>query len=147
MKILIINGPNLNFLGKRDKQVYGPLSLNSINKIIKKEFLHDELTFVQTNLEGEIINQIHAAPKKFDAIVINPGGYSHTSVAIRDALADCKIPKIEVHLSNLSGREDFRQKMITAASCDGYIAGFKDSSYIGAIYLLHKIIHNTKRKN
>ena len=147
MKILILNGPNLNLLGKRDKQAYGRLSLNSINKIIKRDFPNDELTFFQTNLEGEIVNQIQCAPKMFDAIVINPGGYSHTSIAIRDALADCRIPKIEVHLSNLSNREDFRQKMLTASSCDGYIAGFKEVGYIGAIYLVRKIIHNKKRKN
>jgi 3-dehydroquinate dehydratase-2 len=146
MKILIINGPNLNLLGKRDNKAYGKLSLNSINKIIKREFPRDNMTFVQTNLEGEIINQIHAAPKNFDAIVINPGGYSHTSVAIRDALADCKIPKIEVHLSNLSSRESFRHKMITAASCDGYISGFKKNSYVAAVYLLSKMLNNKKRK-
>ena len=80
-------------------------------------------------------------------LVINPGGYAHTSVAIRDALADCHLPRIEVHLSNLSGRENFRQVMLTASVCDGYVSGFKENSYTAAVYLLHKIINKKKRKN
>jgi 3-dehydroquinate dehydratase-2 len=141
MKILIINGPNLNLLGKRDKTIYGNLSLEKINTIIEKEFPKDKFTFYQSNAEGEIVNQIQRVQNKFDGIIINPGGYAHTSVAIRDALADCHLPRIEVHLSNLSGRENFRQVMLTASVCDGYVSGFKQNSYTAAVYLLHKIIN------
>lgn len=145
MKILVINGPNLNLLGKRDKKNYGSLTLNEINCLIKKEFPKNMFTFFQSNLEGEIINHLQEAEKEFDGIIINPGGYAHTSVAIRDALAECSLPKIEVHLSNLSSRENFRNIMLTTAACDGYITGFKENSYIAAVYLLNKIINKRKR--
>lgn len=147
MKILVINGPNLNLLGKRDKKIYGLFTLNEIKSLIKKEFTKNVFTFFQSNLEGEIVDQIQRAVNKFDGIIINPGGYAHTSAAIRDALADCNLPKIEVHLSNLSTRENFRNVMLTAAACDGYITGFKENSYIAAVYLLNKIINKKKRKN
>lgn len=140
MKIVVINGPNLNLLGKRDKSHYGVLTLDEIEKGLKKEFAGHKIEFLQSNHEGEIIDTIQAAPGYFDALVINPGGYSHTSVAIRDALAECKLPKIEVHLSNLAEREDFRKNSITAAVCDGYISGFRNLGYHAAIYLLEKII-------
>jgi 3-dehydroquinate dehydratase II len=140
MKILIINGPNLNMLGARDKQHYGSISLKKIEHLIKKEFPKIKFQFFQSNLEGEIINIIQSAKKEFDGIVINPGGYAHTSVAVRDALTDCKIPKVEVHLSHLNKRESFRQDLITAGGCDGYISGFKENSYLAGIYLLNKII-------
>ena len=147
MKIIIINGPNLNFLGKRDRKIYGDLSLERISSAIKKEFSKDKFVFFQSNLEGEIVSQIQKATKIFDGLIINPGGYAHTSVAIRDALADSNLPKIEVHLSNLSSREDFRQIMLTASACNGYVSGFKQDSYTAAVYLLHKIINNKRRKN
>lgn len=124
MKVLILNGPNLNMLGQRAEDHYGALTLDDINGKIKKEFSDVVFEFNQSNLEGELVTWIQNAPAYFDAIVINPGGYSHTSVAIRDALEICKLPKIEVHLSNLSAREDFRKNSITAARCDGYISGF-----------------------
>ncbi len=140
MKILIINGPNLNMLGARDKQHYGSISLKKIEQLIKKEFPKIKFHFFQSNIEGEIINIIQSSKKEFDGIVINPGGYAHTSVAIRDALTDSKIPKIEVHLSHLNKRENFRQNLITAGGCNGYISGFKENSYLAGIYLLNKII-------
>ena len=146
MKILIINGPNLNLLGKRDKKLYGSLTLEKINSFVEKEFPNDNFTFFQSNIEGEIVTQIQNAVKKYDGIIINPGGYAHTSVAIRDALADSTLPKIEVHLSNLSSRESFRQILLTASVCEGYISGFKENSYTAAVYLLHKIINKKKRK-
>jgi 3-dehydroquinate dehydratase-2 len=146
MKLLIINGPNLNILGKRDKNIYGNLTLTKINSFIQKEFPKDNFTFFQSNVEGEIVNQIQDANNKYDGIIINPGGYAHTSVAIRDALTDSKLPKIEVHLSNLSSRENFRQVLLTASACTGYISGFKENSYTAAVYLLHKIINEKKRK-
>lgn len=147
MKILILNGPNLNLLNKRNKKLYGEYSLKSIESIIKKEFPNDEFQFYQSNLEGELINQIQKADEKFDALIINPGGYAHTSVALRDALADTKVFKIEVHLSNLSCRENFRQTLLTASVCDGYISGFKEKSYLAAIYLIHKLVKNSLRKD
>lgn len=147
MNLLIIYGPNLNLLGKRDRKIYGSLSLEKINSCIQKEFPKDNFTFFQSNIEGEIITQIQNANNKFDGIIINPGGYAHTSVAIRDALADSNLPKIEVHLSNLSSRENFRQISLTASVCNGYISGFKENSYMAAVYLLHKITNQRKRKS
>ena len=138
MKILIINGPNLNLLGNRDKQHYGDFSLEKLERSIEREFPHHQFTFFQSNIEGEIINQIQSASRANDALIINPGGYAHSSVAIRDALAELNIPKIEVHLSHLAKREEFRQLLITATGCDGYISGFKEKSYFAAVYLLEK---------
>lgn len=139
MNILIINGPNLNLLGKRDTEKYGSITLDEIEEIVTGEYPEDNFHFFQSNLEGEIINQIQNAPNKFDALLINPGGYTHTSVAIRDALEIIKIPKIEVHLSNLSSREDFRKVMITTPSSNGYISGFKELGYLAAVYLIKKL--------
>lgn len=138
MKILILNGPNLNLLGNRDNKHYGDLSLDNLEEIIKKEFPKHKFTFFQSNMEGELIDQIQNSDKKFDALIINPGGYAHSSVAIRDALAEVSIQKIEVHLSHLAKREEFRQNLITATGCDGYISGFKEYSYFAAIYLIEK---------
>jgi len=136
MKTLIINGPNLNLLGKRDESNYGKLSLTDIEAKLKEEFPNAEFSFFQSNHEGEIIDKIQNAENNFDAIVINPGGFAHSSVAIRDALAEVKLLKIEVHLSNLAKRENFRQNLITASACDGYISGFKEESYSAAIHLI-----------
>ncbi len=138
MKIKIINGPNLNLLGKRDPEKYGSFTLNDLQELIIKEFPLYSFTFFQSNLEGEIVTEIQNSPNNFDAIIINPGGFTHTSVAIKDALEVVDIPKIEVHLSQLSKREDFRQNMITTKSSDGYISGFKEKGYLAAIYLLEK---------
>ncbi len=139
MKILIINGPNLNLLGKRDSNQYGSLTLTDIENLILKEYVNDEFSFFQSNIEGDIVNQIQNAPQKFDGLIINPGGYTHTSVAIKDALEIIEIPKIEVHLSNLSKREEYRQTQITTQSTDGYISGFKENGYLAAVYLLKKL--------
>ena len=139
MKILIINGPNLNLLGKRDKGNYGTKTLSEINQSIKEEFPKVVFSFFQSNIEGEIVTKIQDGADKFDALIINPGGYAHTSVAIRDALDECKIIKIEVHLSHLFNRESFRQTLITAGSCDGYITGFKELSYTAAVYLVLRL--------
>ena len=140
MKILILNGPNLNLLDKRPVENYGALTLSQIEETIRKEFSDYQFEFFQSNHEGELIDKIQTANKSFDGLIINPGGYSHTSVAIKDALEICSIPKIEVHISNLASREDFRHTMLTASSCDGYISGFREKSYLCAIYLLEKII-------
>lgn len=140
MKILVINGPNLNLLGKRDKNHYGVLTLESIEAVLKNEFAEIDFDFYQSNLEGELINKIQSAGDVYNGLIINPGGYGHTSVAIKDALEECKIPKIEVHLSHLANREEFRQTLITAKSCNGYISGFKENSYCAAVYLIKKIV-------
>ncbi|HEY6627099.1 MAG TPA: type II 3-dehydroquinate dehydratase [Ignavibacteriaceae bacterium] len=140
MKVLILNGPNLNLLDKRPDEHYGSLSLNDIEVKVIKEFPDHQFEFFHSNHEGELINKIQSASKSFDALIINPGGYSHSSVAIKDALEICSIPKIEVHLSNLASRETFRHNMLTASSCNGYISGFREKSYLAAIYLLEKII-------
>jgi len=140
MKILVINGPNLNILGKRDKSHYGDLSLDKIETLLKDEFKEITFEFYQSNIEGEIITKVQDAENNYNGIIINPGGYAHTSVAIRDALADCKIPKVEVHLSHLASREEFRQNLVTATACDGYISGFKENSYLAGAYLMMKLL-------
>jgi 3-dehydroquinate dehydratase-2 len=142
MKILVLNGPNLNQLLQRELKQYGSMDLEQIDKLLIDEFPSHSFKFFQSNIEGELINKIQNAQSEFDGIIINPGGYAHTSVAIKDALEMCKLPKIEVHLSNLSSREDFRQKLLTASSCNGYISGFKENSYITAVYVLERIFNS-----
>src|SRR5574338_860871 len=140
MKILIINSPNLNLLSRRDKNLYSALSSNQIIKLLKSEFKEFTFSLFQSNIEGEIVSKIQTADKNFDGLIINPGAYAHTSIAIMDALEICKILKIEVHLSHLANREDYRQTLLTAKNTNGYISGFKENSYLAAAYLLKKIL-------
>jgi 3-dehydroquinate dehydratase-2 len=140
MKILVLNGPNLNLLNRRSVETYGSLSLKQVEETIITEFPNHKFEFFQSNHEGELIEQIQTAQKTFDCLIINPGGYAHTSVAIKDALEICTIPKVEVHISNLASRENFRNVMLTASSCDGYISGFREKGYLAAVYLLEKLI-------
>jgi 3-dehydroquinate dehydratase-2 len=140
MKILVINGPNLNLLSRRDETKYSSLSIEQIIDLLKIEFPEIEFSSFQSNLEGELVSAIQSAEEKYNGIIINPGGYSHTSVAIMDSLDICKIPKIEVHLSHLANREEFRQNLLTAKNTNGYITGFKENSYLAAAYLLTKLI-------
>lgn len=133
MKILILNGPNLNLLSQRDKQLYGGKDFNQILNDIQKSFPDFNFSYFQSNVEGELIDKIQQASESFDGLIINPGGFAHTSVAIKDALELCKIPKVEVHLSNLAKREEYRQTLLTASSCDGYISGFKEIGYFLAV--------------
>lgn len=142
MKISVINGPNLNLLGTRDPDHYGNQSLTEIGDGLKQAFPEIEFHFFQSNIEGEIINWIQSLKNNYDGLIINPGGYAHTSVAIRDALTDAGMPRIEVHLSNIAAREDFRQTMLTASACNGYISGFKEKSYYAAVVLLKSIIED-----
>jgi 3-dehydroquinate dehydratase-2 len=140
MKVLVIHGPNLNMLGKREKSIYGEETLENLNDQIlahgnKLDF---EVSFLQTNDEGEIVTQIQKAPEAVQAIIINPAAFTHYSVAIRDALACISIPKIEVHLSNVHARESFRHTSYTAASCIGQIAGFGAESYLLALDFLSR---------
>ena len=139
MKILVLNGPNLNLLGAREESNYGSLTLTEIESVIRPEFPEDTFEFFQSNHEGELVDQIQNADKDYEGLLINPGGYAHTSVAIRDALELSKIPKVEVHLSNLSEREDFRHRPITAPKTNGYVSGFKELSYLAGVYLLKKL--------
>lgn len=136
MKIMVINGPNLNMLGVREKNIYGTKSYDGICNEIKvkaKEKNHD-IDIFQSNIEGEIINLIHKAYfEKYDGIIINPGAYTHYSIAIYDALKSVDIKVIEVHLSNIHQREEFRHKSVTAPACIGQICGFGHYSYILAI--------------
>lgn len=135
MKFLIINGPNLNLLKLRNPDYYGAIDLNSIQENIKNTFPDIEFTFIQLSNESEIVRIINDAVN-YDGLLINPGGFSHTSVAIRDALEICKIPKVEVHLSNIQARDKFRTISLTASVCDGYISGFKSLSYILGVHAL-----------
>ena len=142
-KILVIHGPNLNMLGRREKKIYGKISLEKINSDLKSlaKELHVDIEFKQSNIEGEIVNFIHKALKnKVSGILINPAAYTHTSVAIRDALLAVKIPAVEVHISNIYQREEFRHKSLTAPACIGQVAGFGKMSYLlGLIALVNRI--------
>ena len=135
MKIIVIHGPNLNMLGKRDTDIYGKLSLEQINKKIleKAKKLSLKVDFFQSNSESEIIETIQQAAKTYQGLIINPGAFTHYSIAIRDALACCNIKKVEVHLSNIYKREEFRHRSVTAACSDGQIAGFGHMSYLMAL--------------
>jgi 3-dehydroquinate dehydratase-2 len=130
-RILVIHGPNLNLLGSRDPSYYGTATLDEIDLRLRDRAraCGAECVSVQSNLEGEIVDLIQDARGQFDAIVINPGGYSHTSVAIRDAIEAVGVPTIEVHLSNIHARESFRHTSLTAAKCIGLISGFGPRSY------------------
>ena len=140
MKILVINGPNLNMISNRDKTQYSELNIEQIITLLEKEFPEMEFTSFQTNIEGELVTKIQQTELGFDGLIINPGAYAHTSIAIMDALEICRIPKIEVHLSHLANREEYRQNLLTAKNTNGYISGFKENSYLAAAYLLKKII-------
>ena len=131
-KILIINGPNLNLLGKREDDIYGKDSLDKIKsdcikKGIEKEI---EIVFFQSNNEGEIIDKIHEVNDKFDGLIINPAAFTHSSIAILDSLRAINKPKIEIHLSNIYAREEYRKKSITSEGVDGLICGFGGNSYL-----------------
>jgi len=131
-KILVIHGPNLNLLGKRETDIYGTVDLKAIDAEILKKAAHLKLDVecLQSNHEGQIVEAIGAADKKFNAIVINPAAYTHTSVAIRDAISAVSIPVIEVHLSNIYAREEFRQKSLISPVAKGSICGFGLTSYL-----------------
>lgn len=131
MKILVVHGPNLQLLGSRQPSIYGTADLDTINRTLKQlaEQRGAELTILQSNHEGEIVEQIGKAKGRYDAIVINPAAYTHTSVAIRDAIEASGVPTVEVHLSNIYAREPFRQHSVIAPVCRGQISGFGLASY------------------
>lgn len=146
MKILVINGPNLNLLGEREPNIYGDESLKAINDELYAvaQNLGHEISFFQSNSEGSIIDSIHAARLGYDGIVLNAGAYTHYSYAIHDAIAAIKIPVIEVHLSNISSRDEFRKKSVIAPACAGSIAGFGKYSYMLAIQALDYLFEEKK---
>lgn len=135
-KVLIINGPNINMLGKREPQIYGDTSFKELEEIIVNEADKLDITvnMIQSNHEGEIIDAIHSADSDYDSIIINAGGYSHYSISIRDAIASIDIPVVEVHMSNIYKREEFRHNDVIAPVCKGQISGFGVYSYILALY-------------
>jgi 3-dehydroquinate dehydratase II len=129
MKILIINGPNLNLLGKRETEMYGTETFENYLKELQTKFKHAEIHYYQSNVEGELINELQKVGFSYDGIIINAGAYTHTSIAIADAIAGIKTPVIEVHISNIFEREGFRHVSYLGAACVGSISGFGLKSY------------------
>lgn len=147
MKILVLNGPNLNLLGTREPEKYGTQTLADIENFIKEEAskIGAEISFYQSNIEGELVNKIQQAKGEFDGIVINPAAYTHTSVAIRDAFLAVCIPAVEIHLSNIHTREEFRKTSFIAPACIGQITGFGANSYkLGLIAITDYLLQNQK---
>jgi len=146
-KVLVIHGPNLNLLGIREPAIYGDQDLETIDELMRKEAeaLQLELKIVQSNQEGSIVEAIHDAYHWADAIVINPAGYTHTSVVIFDALEAVRLPAIEVHLSNVHAREAFRAKSVTARACVGVISGFGAQSYLLALRAVKDLVERRRQ--
>lgn len=142
MKIGVLNGPNLNFLGKREPNIYGNLTLDDLQKQLTEQVKNKNITleFAQSNVEGELINIIQKwASENFDGVIFNPGGYTHTSVALRDAISSVKLKFVEVHISNIYKREEFRQHSLTAGVSDGVISGLGFFGYFAALLYLEEI--------
>ena len=144
MELLVLHGPNLNLLGKREPEIYGSESIDDIQKLIEQyaKSKNTEIIFKQTNHEGELIEMIHDARKKSDGLIINPAGYTHTSVAIYDALLSLNIPIIEVHISNIYKREKFRHSSYVSMAANSVISGFGIDGYIFALESMLKNIKN-----
>ncbi|ABG59954.1 3-dehydroquinate dehydratase [Cytophaga hutchinsonii ATCC 33406] len=134
MKILILNGPNLNLLGKREPGIYGAASAEDIYNDLKKAYPAISFSYFQSNVEGELVNKLHEVGFDYDGIVFNAGAYTHTSIAIADAVAGIKTPVIEVHISNVYAREEYRHKSLMAKNCMGIITGFGMKSYALAVH-------------
>ena len=143
-KILIINGPNLNLLGNREREFYGDTTLEKIKSLCEKQCKKNELecVFFQSNHEGELIEKIHSVDKEFEGIIINPAAYTHTSIALLDALRSTSKPKIEIHISNIYAREDYRRKSVTSQAVNGVICGFGENGYSLAIEAIQNLIYN-----
>lgn len=140
MNIQIINGPNLNLLGKRETSIYGSESFETYFDSLKKRFADVKLHYFQSNVEGELVNKLHEVGFSFDGIILNAGAYTHTSIALHDAIAGIKTPVIEVHISNVYSREEFRHKSLITSKCIGLITGFGLEGYSMALsYLLRSV--------
>ncbi len=135
MKILILNGPNLNLLGTREPEIYGNVSMEQYLDDLRKDFQHHEILYYQSNVEGEIINRLQE--NDFETLIINPGAFTHYSYAIADCLKNISQQKVEVHISNIYKREEFRQKSVTASNADGILSGFGLEGYRLAILSLN----------
>lgn len=138
MKIAIINGPNLNLTGKRETKIYGNKTFEEFLNELRQEFSHDFISYFQSNVEGEIINFLHDTNQHVDAVILNAGAYTHTSVAIGDAVKAIDIPVVEVHLSNIYSREEFRHVSFVTPNCEGIISGFGLDSYFLAMNYFKK---------
>jgi len=136
MTIQIINGPNLNLLGKREPSIYGSESFEDFFETLKKRFPALTLHYYQSNVEGEIVNKLHEVGFSFDGIILNAGAYTHTSVAIHDAIGGIKTPVVEVHISNVYAREEFRHKSLITSKCAGMLTGFGMEGYALALTYL-----------
>ena len=145
-KVAVIHGPNLNMLGLREPEIYGTTNLEMLNKELKTkaEELNLEIEIMQSNHEGEIVDFLHQNYQNLDGVIINPGGLTHTSVVLRDALASVMLPIIEVHISNIHRREEFRKKSITAAAAVGQITGLGTHGYILALEGLKSVLRKEK---
>ena len=141
-KIIIINGPNLNLLGNREKKFYGDTTLEKIKILCDQHCKNNGMacSFFQSNHEGELIEKIHSVDSGFDGVIINPAAFTHTSIALLDSLRATSKPKIEVHISNIYAREDYRRKSITSEAVDGVICGFGDYGYVLAIDAIKNLI-------
>lgn len=148
MKILIINGPNINLLGTREPEIYGSLTLDKINEQLQNYAVSTgiEIETYQSNIEGEIVDKIQSVKDSFDGIVINPAAYTHTSVAIRDAISAVALPAVEVHISNIHSREEFRKNSLIAPVCIGQISGFRADSYKLGLQGLIDFLNNKVEK-
>lgn len=144
MKIQIINGPNLNLLGKRETSIYGSQSFEDYLDTLKKRFADIQLHYYQSNVEGEIVNKLHETGFSFDGIILNAGAYTHTSVAIHDAVGGIKTPVVEVHISNIHAREEFRHTSLITAKCAGMLTGFGMEGYALAITYFKNIKSENK---
>jgi 3-dehydroquinate dehydratase-2 len=149
MKILFLNGPNLNLLGTREPQVYGKTTLADIEATVRNQATARGVTidFRQTNLEGELVGWIQGAKGNFDVVVLNAAAYTHTSIALRDAISATGVPTIEIHLSNIHTREEFRHKSLIAGVCRGQIAGFGANSYVLGLEAAINIIEMAKKQH
>ena len=143
-KILIVNGPNLNLLGNREKKFYGDTTLEKIKTLCDQHCKENDIvcSFFQSNHEGELIEKIHSLDSDFDGIIINPAAFTHTSIALLDALRATAKPKIEIHISNIYAREDYRRKSITSEAVNGVICGFGENGYVLAIDAINNLIYS-----
>ena len=146
IRILIINGPNLNMLGEREPEIYGSMALSDIEASITEKAAADgaEVGFFQSNHEGALIDSIQQAQGHYDAIVMNPGAFTHYSYALRDAVSSVSVPVVEVHLSNVSSREDFRSKSVIAPACIGQISGFGAHSYLLGVQAVLEVLRDER---